>query len=327
MKKIVAMACIAAFTACSSGDDSGEDNNNGIVGNYRQDMREFVMGISQKAKGARPGFAIIPQNGIELISTNGDEDGSPVTSYLNAIDGNGQEDLFFGYNADDQATPAEDNAYLRGLLNMSKAAGKTILAIDYVSTPSKITSSYQQNQAAGYVSFAATERALNVIPAGQPHNVNASNIIALDQAKNFLYLINPENFGSKQAFINAVAATNYDALIMDLFFEGQQFTATEIQQLKQKANGGTRMVICYMSIGEAEDYRYYWNNSWATAAPSWMAAENPDWPGNYKVRYWDADWQGIIYKNSDSYLDRILTAGFDGVYLDIIDAFEYFEGT
>ena len=27
----------------------------------------------------------------------------------------------------------------------------------------------------------------------------------------------------------------------------------------------------------------------------------------------------------DAYLDRILAAGFDGVYLDIIDAFEYFE--
>jgi cysteinyl-tRNA synthetase len=56
-----------------------------------------------------------------------------------------------------------------------------------------------------------------------------------------------------------------------------------------------------------------------------MDAENPDWPGNYKVKYWETDWQNIIYKNSDSYLNKILTAGFDGVYLDIIDAFEYYE--
>ncbi|MGV3458927.1 MAG: endo alpha-1,4 polygalactosaminidase [Flavobacterium sp.] len=325
MKKVLAIACIAALTSCSSNDD-GNDSSKGIVGSYRQDMREFVIGISQKAKGLKPGVAIIPQNGIELVSSNGDEDGNPVMSYLNAIDGNGQEDLFFGYVSDDQDTPAEDNAYLRGLLNMSKAAGKTILVTDYVSTPQKMTSSYQQNQAAGYVSFAATERALNIIPAGQPHNVNDNNITVLDQAKNFLYLINPENFASKQAFISAVAATDYDAVIIDLFFEEQQFTPSEIQQLKQKANGGIRMVICYMSIGEAEDYRYYWNNAWAASPPSWMAAENPDWPGNYKVRYWDSDWQGVIYKNSDSYLDKILTAGFDGVYLDIIDAFEYFEG-
>ena len=41
--------------------------------------------------------------------------------------------------------------------------------------------------------------------------------------------------------------------------------------------------------------------------------------------YWNEDWQKIIYKNNDSYLNKILEANFDGVYLDIIDGFEYFE--
>jgi len=80
-----------------------------------------------------------------------------------------------------------------------------------------------------------------------------------------------------------------------------------------------------MSIGEAEDYRFYWNTAWAISPPSWMEAENPDWPGNYKVKYWDPAWQAMIYGNDASYLKKILDAGFDGVYLDIIDAFEYFE--
>jgi hypothetical protein len=31
------------------------------------------------------------------------------------------------------------------------------------------------------------------------------------------------------------------------------------------------------------------------------------------------------YGNQDSYINKIVSAGFDGVYLDIIDAFEYFE--
>ena len=88
-----------------------------------------------------------------------------------------------------------------------------------------------------------------------------------------------------------------------------------------KATGGTRLVIAYMSIGEAEDYRYYWQTAWQAESPAWLAAENPVWAGNYKVRYWDRDWQSIIYGNDDSYLRKILAAGFDGVYLDIIDAF------
>jgi cysteinyl-tRNA synthetase len=37
------------------------------------------------------------------------------------------------------------------------------------------------------------------------------------------------------------------------------------------------------------------------------------------------EWQDIIFGDADGYLDRIMNAGFDGVYLDIIDAFEYFE--
>ena len=49
--------------------------------------------------------------------------------------------------------------------------------------------------------------------------------------------------------------------------------------------------------------------------------------GNYTLRrrYWHPDWKKIIYGNSDAYLDRIVAAGFDGVYLDKIDVFEYFE--
>ncbi len=80
-----------------------------------------------------------------------------------------------------------------------------------------------------------------------------------------------------------------------------------------------------MSIGEAEDYRYYWKSTWNSNPPSWVERENPDWEGNYKIRYWDPRWKAIISGNDDSYLKKILDAGFDGVYLDIIDAFEYFE--
>lgn len=324
MKKMIAALCLIALTACSNNDEEDGGSTNTM---YKQEMRNLVQGISAKAKGINVNFAIIPQNGIELVTTNGDNEGEPDMAYLNAIDGNGQEDLFFGYVNDDEATPAEDNAYLRSLLNISKAHGKTILVTDYCSTPAKMASSYKQNQAAGYVSFAAPQRALNVIPTDAPHSENNNNITSLNQAKNFLYLINPDNFATKQAFIAAVAATNYDVVIMDLFLENNAFTAAEIEQLHHKANGGRRMLVCYMSIGEAEDYRYYWNDSWAAGPPSWMAAENPDWPGNYKVQYLNSDWQDIIYKKPGSYLDKIVAAGFDGVYLDIIDAFEFFEGS
>ena len=323
MKKYLLLILPFLFWNCSDNTDDG--NSNATNQTARQDMRDFVIGISRKGKSVNPGFAIIPQNGIELIASDGEPDGNLANDYLNAIDGHGQEDLFFGYDTDNVATPADDNLYLTSFLDRSKSVGKTILATDYCSSADKMAQSYSKNSAKGYASFAAPQRALNIIPTGNPMNVNSNVVTNLAQAKNFLYLINPESYPTKSAFINAVKATNYDLIIMDLFLNDEQFTMAEISDLKNKANGGKRLVICYMSIGEAEDYRYYWNSAWNANKPNWIAAENPDWPGNFKVQYWNSDWQNIIYKNSDSYLSRILNSGFDGVYLDIIDAFEYFE--
>ena len=99
---------------------------------YREEMRKFVIGISQYAKARNSQFAIIPQNGIELITTNGESDGSLATSYVNAIDAVGQEDLFFGYTDDNVPTPSEDNLYLREFLNRIKTS-KKVLVTDYCS--------------------------------------------------------------------------------------------------------------------------------------------------------------------------------------------------
>ena len=296
--------------------------------NYRQEMRTFVVGISGYSKAIRNDFSIIPQNGIELISSNGEEEGEPNLEYISAIDGNGQEDLFYGYIADNQSTPTVENNYLRTFLTSSKNAGNKILVTDYCATPSKMDDAYNQNYNNGFVSFSADNRELNNIPLHPKpiYSENKNNVSSLSQIQNFLYLINPENFNSKLDFIAAVTATNYDLLIMDLFYtDGAKFTSAEINELKNKANGGKRLVICYMSIGEAENYRYYWQTEWRSNKPSWLDEENPDWAGNYKVKYWDKNWQDIIYGNNNSYLKLILDSDFDGVYLDIIDAFEYYE--
>lgn len=304
----------------------GEDIPDDI--DLREEMRGFVIEISEYVKAFDATFLVIPQNGIELVSSNGESDGPLHTAYLDAIDGHGQEDLFYGYNRDDKATPDSENTYLCSFLDKSMAERNTILVTDYCSTHSNMGDSYTRNQAKGYVSFAADDRELDRIPAYPDpiYGENEEEIQALPDVQNFLYMINPGNFATRQDFIKAVTSTNYDLLIMDLFFnDDSEFTREEITQLKLKENGGTRLVVSYMSIGEAEDYRYYWQNEWNKNPPSWMAGENPNWKGNYKVWYWEEEWQAIIYGSHESYLGKILNAGFDGVYLDIIDAYEYYE--
>jgi cysteinyl-tRNA synthetase len=322
--KLLLIISLAFLSSCNKQDDNSSDNET----EFKQKMRDFVIGISQYSKSIKPNFLIVPQNGIELVSSNGDASGTPHNAYLNAIDANGQEDLFYGYDNDDQATSTADNNYLTELLNISKNEGNAILVTDYCSTPSKITNSYLENFNKGYVSFAANQRELNSIPSFPNPIHQQSNAVVTDfsKVKNFLYLINPTNFATKNDFINAVTSTNYDLLIMDLFFkDGSAFTPSEINMLKNKANGGKRLIISYMSIGEAENYRYYWQTSWNSSKPSWLDAENPNWVGNFKVKYWSTEWQSIIFGNNNSYLKKILDANFDGVYLDIIDAFEYYE--
>ena len=136
-----------------------------------------------------------------------------------------------------------------------------------------------------------------------------------------MYLINPSAFSNKQAFMNAIIKTNYDVVLVDLFYNEQPLTFDDVQSLKLKSNGGSRLVISYMSIGEAENYRYYWN----TLNKKLVHNQNPDWPGNFSIDYWDSSWKQVIYGNDLSYTKKILDAGFDGVYLDLIEAYEYFE--
>ncbi len=124
-----------------------------------------------------------------------------------------------------------------------------------------------------------------------------------------------------------VAGSDFDMAIIDYSSDGSQtkaFTKEEVERMERKPDGSRRIIIAYLSIGEAESYRYYWQPSWRSDSPPWLDRENPDWAENYKVRYWDPAWQAIIYGSPHAYLDRILAAGFDGVMLDIVDGFEYY---
>lgn len=295
---------------------------------YRDEMRYFVQNISAYAKTRVPGFIVIPQNGHNLITVDGYKDGPIEANYISAIDGIGREDLFYGYSGDDVETPYQERTEMIGLLNVAKDNGLKVLVTDYCSSRFKMDDSYSKNSSAGFVSFQADHRDLDNIPnyPAIPHDSNTNDDSTLSQVQNFLYLIDPSQFSTKADLINAVNDSYYDLIILDLYFnDGIAFTSAEINSMKQKPAGGLRKIICYMSIGEAEDYRPYWLNYWKTTPPDWLIAENPAWTGNYKVKYWDKTWQHIIYGGTNSYLQKIIDAGFDGTYLDIIDAYEFFE--
>jgi cysteinyl-tRNA synthetase len=119
--------------------------------------------------------------------------------------------------------------------------------------------------------------------------------------------------------IKDLRGTPFDLVVIDYSRDGSNrgaFSAPEIEALQKEG----KTVLAYFSIGEAEEYRFYWKKAWKTGDPSFIGPENPEWPGNYKVRYWDPRWWNTVLR---PYLDRIIRAGFDGVYLDLIDSYYY----
>lgn len=122
----------------------------------------------------------------------------------------------------------------------------------------------------------------------------------------------------------SLAKSDYDLFVIDAFCHDstrRPWTRAEIDSLKN-AGGRRRLVVAYLSIGEAEPYRFYWRPGWKPGSPEWLDRPNPDWPDNYRVKYWNPQWRSILYGGDESYVDRIMDAGFDGVYLDIVDGYE-----
>lgn len=135
--------------------------------------------------------------------------------------------------------------------------------------------------------------------------------------------------------VGDLAAQPHDMLVIDPSRDGtdaKRFSASEVAEIKADRS----ILAAYVSIGEASDFRDYWDKDWTTtgkasgkltdAAPDWLGPLNPDWPESRKVRYWDDDWQDIIFNDQGTgELDNIVSTGFDAAYLDIVDAY-YFWG-
>jgi cysteinyl-tRNA synthetase, unknown class len=129
----------------------------------------------------------------------------------------------------------------------------------------------------------------------------------------------------------------FDMLIVDAttgLAAGRHFKREEVTQLKRKPDGSPRLVLSYLSVGEAEDYRpdYFSAEYMEEEAPDWLRKENPDWKGNRIIAFCHEGWQKTIlgdengrsvYNTIDpSPLYRLIELGFDGIYLDRVDVYE-----
>jgi cysteinyl-tRNA synthetase, unknown class len=163
--------------------------------------------------------------------------------------------------------------------------------------------------------------------------LSATGAVAQDRPNGLLnaksWAFQLKNLGPEQQA--KIAASPYDLVVID----SEQFpqdkeiplTREEVERMKKKPDGGRRLVIAYFSIGEAENYRYYWKPEWNRVKPSWVGKENKQWGGNFLVQYWDPTWQNIIMGGPKSFADQVINSGFDGFYIDRADAYYYYGDT
>ncbi len=79
------------------------------------------------------------------------------------------------------------------------------------------------------------------------------------------------------------------------------------------------ILIGYVSVGEAETYRAYWQK---IKDRSWVLEENPNWGGNYFVDVRNPEWRSILIREV---IPALTAQGFKGVFLDTLDTAEYLE--
>ncbi len=276
-------------------------------------MQDFIIELSQYARGIDSDFILIPQNGEEMLFDDIDAEKSGNTSVLNAIDGVGVEEVYDGSKADE---------YRFNMLK--KLSSEKILVADHLSDNSLLSNHFSFADQNNWIAFPRQKENYDYkVIQSQIHNENTLDINSLSDAKNYLYLISSENYATKNDFISTIDATNYDMVIIDAFFGDELFSSADILALQTKPNGARRLVIAYMSIGSAENYRYYWQDKWRRGKPNFLKKKYDGYKDECWVEYWDPEWKKIIYGNDDSYTKKFLNAGFDGTYLDNVEAFYF----
>lgn len=294
--------------------------------NPKTEMIQLAGELGQYAKAKRPGFQLVGNGAAGLLEVTPDNPKENVDKLVQALDGFLTESVF--YTESDQGPQPQEKSmleFLKGVFALPQKAGKAVWTLDYIPDPELQEKDEALGHKNGYVSMAVGDRNLAQLPQGQVPRVSSRDIRRVQDAENFLFLLNPENFATRLDYLTALQKTPYDAVVVDLYYGDKPLTPAETAMLQDKPQGGRRLVLCYLSVGEAADYRPYWQPDWKTKPPDWVGKPNPDWPGSYRVKYWRPEWKHLLYGSDGAYLDQILNAGFDGVFLDVMDAWQTYK--
>ncbi len=304
------------------------------IPNYRDYMRDIVTELSTYAHGRDPKFIVTTRGGFDLLAWSRREFdlaeikrdplvkipsdailpvGMPLRTYVQELNGL----VLNGQFCAPLRVPRDD------LQTMMKL-GLKVLSIEHCKTGDNAALALQAAIKSDVVAHtdADTVDEFAQVPKRKPQPENSRNVQVLGDSKNMLVMLDNSTYPSREEWIAAMQATNYDVLITDGFYKGKQnLTKDEVHSLKFKEMGARRLVLARMNVGYAEDQRYYWKREWKIGEPSWIQAYGPDRPGEYVVEFWNPAWKAVIGK----YFAGLMDLGFDGVVLDGVEAYRRWE--
>ncbi len=121
--------------------------------------------------------------------------------------------------------------------------------------------------------------------------------------------------------VEQIIASDYDMVVLDYIPSVVGEENFPMREFVERLHADGKIVLAYIDIGEAESYRVYWQDDWKVGDPAWIVGEDPDgWAENYPVAFWAEEWQSL-WLNENGILDQIGKVGFDGVYLDWVEAY------
>jgi cysteinyl-tRNA synthetase len=97
-----------------------------------------------------------------------------------------------------------------------------------------------------------------------------------------------------------------------------------IKELKE-SNKNYKIILAYMEIGEAKEESFYWKDGFEENPPSWLGPQSLKKRGVFNVKFWQSGWQKVLFGSDESFLNKILQAGFDGVCLGAVEGFRFWE--
>ena len=143
---------------------------------------------------------------------------------------------------------------------------------------------------------------------------------AVEDVEHWLYLIDVD---LSEEVIEQIVDSEHDMLVLDFIPSEENNTDFPMAELVSRLHNAPhpKIVVAYIDIGQAEEYRTYWQPGWGVGDPSWIAGVDPDgWEGNFPVAYWDDEYREI-WLGDGGMMEQIIDAGLDGVYLDWVEAY------